>query len=135
MPRDIKFRGLTEENKFVFGSLVISGINNNYVIFEPNGKSYIAKPETIGQYTGLKDKNGKEIYEGDILKSCDGYIQEVEWRDNSWKLHLRAHKCYQGEKYIEDIYNPIGRPNDERFGDEVIGTIYESSELLKEEKC
>lgn len=76
MNREIKFRGKRLDNgEWVYGNLQQQAVKNEewYItsITSPFNEflneSHIIDPKTVGQYTGLKDKNGEEIYEGDIV--------------------------------------------------------------------
>lgn len=113
MSRAIKFRAWVETRAF-------NG--------EPKGFEYLDlyvdnendfanfPPENIEQYTGLKDNNGKEIYEGDIIESTwNGDKAEVVWNDveGEWEHYADFNKH---SKYSGSV---------------VIGNIHENPELLK----
>lgn len=139
--REIKFRGYKDRSEpFVYGSLSIKSMRwgSKYEIItlsddEEEGDIIThIHPESIGQYTGLKDKNGKEIYEGDIVKTDfkqDGShesIQVIEFYEGAFGSrnkddHFRIPALFSGratEGMNTNYY-------------EVIGNIHQSPELLK----
>ena len=91
MNRQIKFRGIREEYNpawhqsiFRFGNL----LNNNSigeVGYDLSHYEYAkVKPETIGQFTGLLDKEGNEIYEGDLLELANGETISVSFKSGKF---------------------------------------------------
>ena len=125
--REIKFRGKTEEMNswWTYGNLVICD-NGDYQIGNcPRyGDIYYRNKvfkETVGQYTGLHDKNGKEIYEGDIVKSF--FVDTDEAGNEIYKYYI-----------IEVKYDEVlcSYKIDKFMNLEVIGNIYENKELLNE---
>jgi uncharacterized phage protein (TIGR01671 family) len=83
------------------------------------------------QYTGLKDKNGEEIFEGDILKQCNGSINGCAWMD---KNYVVKHKL-KGFDLPFFMWDENGDNNmDSTHWCEVIGNIYENPELLEASK-
>ena len=85
----------------------------------------VQEVETIEQYTGLKDKNGKEIYEGDILQDDSNDTAVVIWRE---------HHGEWGIKWIHmGIEDSLSHRMEWGHLNEIIGNIHENPELLEQE--
>lgn len=141
MNREILFRGKRKDNgMWEYGNLSMRdemGRRKYYI--GQNMLGYEVLPETIGQYTGLTDKNGRKIFEGDIVKCLDT-INEIEFNavvefgnpnhDYSWGYQL---KHILGEKPNLDILCWVDMEETGAFI-EIIGNIHDNPELVRKDE-
>lgn len=135
MNREIIFRGkIIDNGEWAYGSLVVEedkyyiALNINDNIKRDDYDVYMLEviPKTVGQYTGLHDKNGKAIYEGNIVKVNDEIIAEVIWENDYLGYFL-----YANEENSIDSFENGEQPLYDYWGSiEVIGNIYDNPELL-----
>ncbi len=121
-----KFRAWDKEEKIMIDWIDLDmskdGGEDDFIVFEPTGpvKSAITNP-ILMQSTGLKDKNGVEIYEGDIVKNVYDEIYLVKWLDAGFYLEER----YNGGFDYFIMFDSTEY--------EVIGNVFEDKNLLSEE--
>ena len=127
--RNILFRGKRKYNgEWVEGFYYkdLWSDNAHYIIYD--GTDYEVIPETVGQYTGKTDKNGKNIFEGDIVyckSRLDNAIMVVIFECGQFRMVLSEnYRSYQTNSGFYDI---------NCFDKEVIGNIHDNPELLKGE--
>lgn len=116
--RDIKFRAWDKKEKKMYEVFSID-FDLQHLLCGQDVTLHFDEAVLV-QYTGLKDKNGKEIYEGDIIKTVQGNF-EVKWQDRTGQWLLW--KDLTGWGYFQD------RKFDIVF--EVIGNVWENPNLLK----
>lgn len=121
MKREIKFRGYSHIHEWVYGDLNQYPDGETYISENSDGEylSYLVDPSTIGQYIGLKDINGKKIYEGDILCEIKTNRKVVVGYD-------APHFCYADNNFG---YILLNLPKNYM----VIGNIHDNPELINDE--
>lgn len=129
--RELKFRawtGLVMEYRVVVGQLgafFVQGIDPKDTASLSPFNTIYHESIPIMQFTGLKDKNGKEIYEGDIIKNETTHPLEVYWMGLAWGIQWKD-QGNDEESIIYDDGGDMGMDEDGLKYMEIIGNIYEN---------
>ena len=137
MNREIKFRGKRLANaEWCYGSLLVWANGECTILEKSDSSNAVWKrevdPNTIGQFTGLCDANGREIYEGDVIKSKINNIHHViGYNDN-----LGAFTATMINKYMDNTDGLKTECNSEQrwiteWSKIIVGNIYDNLEILK----
>ncbi len=139
--RQIIFRGRDKKGQWHYGSLVLAtdrwfkhrsgGFHREWIaerIFSNGGfinlcVRHCVTAETVGQFTGVHDKDGKAIYEGDIVRLADVGIYQVCYNEERCSYELRTKKEVGG--FIDNLWSCHS------YRYEILGNIYDNPELLK----
>lgn len=126
--REIKFRGLgIFDNQWTYGGISnmlpdsTAIIEKNYKHGEPPS-AHVVDPKTVGEYTGFKDIQGNEVFEGDVLSIC--FDEHDEDREHGWNAEVIFHHgCFMAgdEDLVVNIIESAL----------VIGNIHEHPHLLE----
>lgn len=146
--REILFRGQTRrkgekvrmdrtpvEGNWVYGGIFPNNKGGDFAIIyqqEPEIEKIPVYADTVGQYTGLPDKNSKKIFEGDIVEIKGNYSADVT---GNWEVYF-SDICHdwslrRNEKY-RTCYLSFSDLNGFNEDSAVIGNVYDNPELLKE---
>ena len=118
--REILFRGKRIDNgEWVEGMYLYIKGHTYPSIFNMEGFSHIIITKTVGQFTGLTDKNGKKIFEGDIVK-YENKIYEIKYLEK----YARFAPSNEHSVFMVCAFNHL----------EVVGNIYDNPELLKDDE-
>nr|DAJ39469.1 MAG TPA: YopX protein [Caudoviricetes sp.] len=165
MNREIKFRGKrVNGGEWVYGMTISNGTikrKANDVFFEVAENKWVGvHPETLGQYTGLKDRNRKEIYEGDIMQVREyenilmrefnddtsrfdmftideikgdmrnSYTSPVIWEEGTFCISTNGDWLHHNDMFLAVLFGDMKRSSP-IFDFEVIGNIHDNPELIK----
>lgn len=136
----VRMNGTPVESNWVYGHGVLQGKGDHSIIYtdDPFDK-FPVYTDTLGQYTGLTDKNGKKIFEGDLLNgfvypylgdNAHNYFAEVVWFDNSSAFGMITRKHPQSS--VRGISDGNADYMEDFDGSEweVIGNIHDNPELM-----
>ncbi len=141
MKREILFRGKEiKTGKWIEGDLLRMG-GHSFIFPDPAPKGfnqYEVDPETVGQFTGVKDKNGTRIFEGDLISVDDypfvnedgqwNYVAEFDWDE----VNLAFGAFFRQRKDSNVWGISEGCPCDlEDVDFEIVGNIHDNPEMLK----
>jgi len=143
--REIKFRAWTKEDEQMLSVNQIDWTDDNtYIFSDTTGYDYTKEDIILMQYTGLKDKNDKEIYEGDIVINHGyfnkGIVKFGSFKQSAQSKHDRPYWCqgfYANGQEVKSLlgmkYKLTENYSIEKSEDtlEVIGNIYKNPELIK----
>ena len=130
--REILFRGKRKDNgEWVYGNYAVTDNNEKqHFVFQNKAFEFEVDPKTVGQYTGLTDKNGTKIFEGDIVVYCTNTYRATNKEFHEVVFETRGESGYFGIKIsnIETWQFCLEVPAKLM---EVIGNIHDNPELLK----
>lgn len=144
--REILFRGKRKDNgKWVYGNYAVTDNNGKqHFVFQNKAFEFEVDSETVGQYTGLADKNGKKIFEGDIIKACfepqnfnpaPYAVGRVIFENGTFKVVVCVSKNSIEHKVFEEesitAYSIEHNFLDRYYVLEVIGNTYDNPKLLE----
>ena len=122
MNREILFRGKrVDSSEWFEGSywLSRSAVRETTYITDGYGNLFCVIPETVGQFTGLTDKNGVKIFEGDIIKH----------KENLFEIKYSTEQARYLAVLTNGVFDPVAMQNCK-----VVGNVFDNPELLKGEE-
>lgn len=130
MSRKMLFRAkhihAMDSNEHLDGTWVHGYLSDeNYIYDKSLEGEFLIDEDTICQYTGLTDKNGKKIFEGDILRHADETILKTVWNDRKYGF---AAQCVKGSVLLKDCKWGLWEFESDEV--EVIGNVFDNPELL-----
>ena len=131
--RQILFRAISIDgnDKFYYGDLEHDRDHTPYIYFPEDCSESMVDSDTVGEFTGMYDNDGKMIFEGDIVQNMNfpEFIGEVVWKQGCWCIETYNNDLRNERIYLYDSLKD--------FAFEIVGNIHQNLELsrvLKHEK-